>query len=151
MKQLKYIFCFLFVTIASNIVVAQDMIVTNDGTIIKAKVTKVGAKEVEYKKWTNQDGPIYTVKVSNLIAINYQNGEKDTFSNFPSNSQQIATAKTQNTGNVQVTVESLSPEARAANETIMTKLNAPVELVYPEKHKEDIGKKDAGFVLFIAG
>ncbi len=103
MKQLKYIFCFLFVTIASNIVVAQDMIVTNDGTIIKAKVTKVGATEVEYKKWTNQDGPIYTVKVSNLIAINYQNGEKDTFSNFPSNSQQIATAKTQNTGNVQVT------------------------------------------------
>ncbi|MBV3388943.1 hypothetical protein [Segatella copri] len=151
MKQLKYIFCFLFVTIASNIVVAQDMIVTNDGTIIKAKVTKVGATEVEYKKWTNQDGPIYTVKVSNLIAINYQNGEKDTFSNFPSNSQQIATAKTQNTGNVQVTVESLSPEARAANETIMTKLNAPVELVYPEKHKEDIGKKDAGAAYIVYG
>lgn len=151
MKQLKYIFCFLFVTIASNIVVAQDMIVTNDGTIIKAKVTKVGATEVEYKKWTNQDGPIYTVKVSNLIAINYQNGEKDTFSNFPSNSQQIATAKTQNMGNVQVTVESLSPEARAANETIMTKLNAPVELVYPEKHKEDIGKKDAGAAYIVYG
>lgn len=131
MKQLKYIFCFLFVTIASNIVVAQDMIVTNDGTIIKAKVTKVGATEVEYKKWTNQDGPIYTVKVSNLIAINYQNGEKDTFSNLPSNSQQIATTNTQATGNVQVTVESLSPEARTANEAIMAKLNAPVELVYP--------------------
>lgn len=138
-------------TIASNIVVAQDMIVTNDGTIIKAKVTKVGATEVEYKKWTNQDGPIYTVKVSNLIAINYQNGEKDTFSNLPSNSQQIATANTQNTGNVQVTVESLSPEARAANEAIMTKLNAPIELVYPEKHKEDIGKKDAGAAYIVYG
>lgn len=151
MKQLKYIFCFLFVTIASNIVVAQDMIVTNDGTIIKAKVTKVGATEVEYKKWTNQDGPIYTVKVSNLIAINYQNGEKDTFSNLPSNSQQIATTNTQATGNVQVTVESLSPEARTANEAIMAKLNAPVELVYPEKHKEDIGKKDAGAAYIVYG
>lgn len=151
MKQLKYIFCFLFVTIASNIVVAQDMIVTNDGTIIKAKVTKVGATEVEYKKWTNQDGPIYTVKISNLIAINYQNGEKDTFSNLPSNSQQIATTNTQATGNVQVTVESLSPEARTANEAIMAKLNAPVELVYPEKHKDDIGKKDAGAAYIVYG
>ena len=108
MKLLKYIFCFLFVTIASNIVVAQDMIVTHDGTIIKAKVTKVGATEVEYKKWTNQDGPIYTIKVSNLIAINYQNGDKDTFSNLPSNSQQIATTNTQATGNVQVTVENMT-------------------------------------------
>lgn len=151
MKQLKYIFCFLFLTIASNIVVAQDMIVTNDGTIIKAKVTKVGATEVEYKKWTNQDGPIYTVKVSNLIAINYQNGEKDTFSNLPSNSQQIATTNTLATGNVQVTVESLSPEARTANEAIMAKLNAPVELVYPEKHKDDIGKKDAGAAYIVYG
>ena len=151
MKRLKYIFCFLFVTIASNIVVAQDMIVTNDGTIIKAKVTKVGATEVEYKKWTNQDGPIYTVKVSNLIAINYQNGEKDTFSNLPSNSQQIATTNTQATGNVQVTVESLSPEARTANEAIMAKLNAPVELVYPAKHKDDIGKKDAGAAYIVYG
>lgn len=151
MKLLKYIFCFLFVTIASNIVVAQDMIVTHDGTIIKAKVTKVGATEVEYKKWTNQDGPIYTIKVSNLIAINYQNGDKDTFSNLPSNSQQIATTNTQATGNVQVTVESLSPEARAANEAIMAKLNAPVELVYPEKHKDDIGKKDAGAAYIVYG
>ena len=34
---------------------AQDMIVKKNGTIIKAKVIKVGSSEVEYKKWTNQN------------------------------------------------------------------------------------------------
>lgn len=151
MKVLKYVICFLFVCVMSNTIFAQDMIVTNDGTVIKAKVTKVGDTEVEYKKWTNQDGPVYTIKVCNLIAINYQNGEKDSFSNSPSNNQQIATTNNQTTGNVQITLESLSAEARAANEAIMTKINAPVELVYPEKHKDDIGKKDAGAAYIVYG
>ncbi len=84
MKVLKFVICFLCVCVMSNTIVAQDMIVTNDGTVIKAKVTKVGDTEVEYKKWTNQDGPVYTIKISNLIAINYQNGEfeKESFSPF---------------------------------------------------------------------
>ena len=33
----------------------------------------------------------------------------------------------------------------------MTKINAPVELVYPEKHKDDIGKKDAGAAYIVYG
>lgn len=58
---------------------AQDMIVKKDGSIIQAKVFEVGTSEVKYKKWSNQDGPSYAIAKSDILAINYQNGEKDTF------------------------------------------------------------------------
>lgn len=58
---------------------AQDMIVKKDGSIIQAKVAKIGIAEVEYKKWSNQDGPIYAIAKSDILAITYQNGEKEMF------------------------------------------------------------------------
>ena len=60
---------------------AQDMIVKKDGTVIQAKVMKVGTSEVDYKKWSNQNGPQYSIAVADILAINYQNGEKETFEN----------------------------------------------------------------------
>ena len=58
---------------------AQDIIVKRDGTTIMAKVLTVGTTVVEYKKWTNQDGPTYSIEKSELLSINYANGEKDVF------------------------------------------------------------------------
>lgn len=58
---------------------AQDVIVKKDGSTILSKVLEVTSSEVKYKKFSNQDGPTYTIKVSELKAINYQNGDKDTF------------------------------------------------------------------------
>ena len=59
---------------------AQDVIVKQDGSTIMAKVLEVETTVVKYKKWSNQDGPTYTIKKSELISINYANGEKDVFS-----------------------------------------------------------------------
>lgn len=58
---------------------AQDMIVKKDGSIIQAKVSEIGTSEVKYKKWSNQDGPLYTIAKNDILAITYQNGEKETF------------------------------------------------------------------------
>lgn len=69
---------FLMVAAAMN-APAQDVIVKKDGSTILSKVTKVGTSEIEYKKWSNQDGPAYSIAVSDVMTINYQNGEKDTF------------------------------------------------------------------------
>lgn len=68
-----------------NCVVAQDIIVKKDGTAIQAKVMKVGTSEVEYKKWSNQEGPTYAIAISDILAINYINGEKETFEHVPIN------------------------------------------------------------------
>ena len=60
-------------------VFAQDIIVKRDGTTIMSKVVEVGTSEVKYKKWSNKNGPIYIIGKSELMAINYENGEKDSF------------------------------------------------------------------------
>lgn len=76
MKQLL-ILLFLLCSICVS---AQDVIVMKDGTTILSKVLEVGQSEIKYKKHENLDGPTYTISKSELQAINYQNGAKDTFS-----------------------------------------------------------------------
>ena len=101
---------------------AQDMIVKKDGTVIQAKVMKVGTSEVDYKKWSNQDGPQYSIAVADILAINYQNGEKETFDNVSAQPEASKPAA-QPTGMTQVTVETLSAEAKAANDAAIEKYN----------------------------
>ena len=59
---------------------SQDVITLTDGTEIKAKVNKISDKEIEYKKWNNIDGPVYTLDVNKITSIKYINGENDIFS-----------------------------------------------------------------------
>lgn len=68
------------VLLASTLSVsAQDVIVKKDGSIILSKVIEIGTTEVKYKKWNNQNGPNYTISKSDVQAINYENGEKESF------------------------------------------------------------------------
>lgn len=78
MKQLLVL---LLLLCAAN-VSAQDVIVKKDGSTILSKVLEVGQTEIKYKRFDNQDGPTYTIGKSELQAINYQNGAKDTFSEY---------------------------------------------------------------------
>lgn len=121
---------------------AQDLIVKKDGSVIQAKVTKIGTSEVEYKKWSNQDGPQYSIAVADILAINYQNGEKETFENVGAGSSQAAKSEADDQQSiVQVKPEDLSQEARAANDALIAKYNAPVELDITKKQKEKFGNK----------
>ena len=43
---------------------AQDVIVKKDGSTILSKVMEVGSTEVKYKKYSNLDGPLYTISKS---------------------------------------------------------------------------------------
>jgi len=62
------------------IVKAQDVITLKNGTDINALVQKIGNVEIEYKKNDNPNGPIYTLKKSEILIIRYANGSKDIFS-----------------------------------------------------------------------
>jgi|GEM_PF-562666 len=62
---------------------AQDKIYKTDKTVIQAKVLKIGDENIEYKKFSNQNGPTYVVPVSQVSSIVYQNGEKEMFGNKP--------------------------------------------------------------------
>ena len=50
----------LLIALFSSItIMAQDVIVKKDGRTILAKVTKVGDKEVEYKKYNSKSDRLY--------------------------------------------------------------------------------------------
>ena len=83
MKQLL-VFLFLLCSIS---VYAQDVIVKKDGSTILSKVLEVNTADVKYKKFSNLDGPTYTINKSELLSINYENGERDDFSEVSSVSE----------------------------------------------------------------
>lgn len=62
---------------------AQDVIVKKDGSTILSKVIEIGSTEVKYKKFSNQDGPTYSVLKSEIQTINYENGEKESYNELP--------------------------------------------------------------------
>lgn len=59
---------------------AQDVILKKDNTTVLSKVIEVTGTEIKYKKWSNQDGPTYSINRSEVTSINYQNGDVDKFS-----------------------------------------------------------------------
>ena len=63
---------------------AQDVIVKKDGSTILSKVLEVNTADIKYKKFSNLNGPTYTIDKSDILAINYENGEKDDFNTVQS-------------------------------------------------------------------
>lgn len=74
MKQLLVLLLSCFVNVS-----AQDVIVKKDGNTILSKVTEVNSNDIKYKKFSNLNGPTYTLDKSEIMSINYENGERDTF------------------------------------------------------------------------
>ena len=60
---------------------AQDVIVKKDGSTILSKVLEVNETNIKYKKFSNKTGPTYTIGIENVLSVNYENGEKETFDN----------------------------------------------------------------------
>jgi hypothetical protein len=71
---------------------AQDIIVKRDASAeeIKAKVIEIGETNISYRKWANLEGPIYTIKKSEVFFIRYENGEKDVITPYNTQSQTAA-------------------------------------------------------------
>jgi len=74
----KFILLVVFGTLGLNIF-AQDIIIKNDKTEYKVKVTEIGEDAIKYKKWEMPDGPVYNLKKSEVFMIIYSNGTRETF------------------------------------------------------------------------
>lgn len=74
----------VLMTIACVSAWSQDLITKRTGEDIKAKVTEVGQTEIKYKKYDNPDGPVYSIPVSEVLIIRYENGSNDIFNQAPS-------------------------------------------------------------------
>ncbi len=71
---------FIFLTMllfVSTGIKAQDVITLKNGTDIKAVITEVSDDEIRYKRFDNQDGPVFVIKKSEVFMITYQNGTRE--------------------------------------------------------------------------
>ena len=75
----KIIFSLLFFSYLS--VSSQDVITKNDGSDIESIIKEITIDGVKYVKYSNQDGPLYTVTKFDVFRIKYSNGEIETFNN----------------------------------------------------------------------
>ena len=57
----------------------QDVITLKNGEDIQAIVTDIGENNIMYKKADNPNGPVYSLKKSEVFMIAYANGSKDVF------------------------------------------------------------------------
>lgn len=58
---------------------AQDRIVRRDSTVIEARVLLITPDEVQYKRFSNPDGPTYVLPLAAVHRIVYPNGDCDLF------------------------------------------------------------------------
>ncbi len=77
--KLKIVF---FILMYCSTLSAQDIIFYLDGNEQKAKVLKVGKKEIVFKKYNNLNGPEYIEYTSNIFKIKYKDGGSDIFNSI---------------------------------------------------------------------
>lgn len=93
-KNLLLVITFLYLT---GSVSAQDVILKKDNTTVLSKVLEITNAEIKYKKWSNQDGPTYSINRSEVTRINFQNGDVEQFTenNAPTPAPQQTVAVSQ--------------------------------------------------------
>ena len=116
MKSIKHLLIAAIIMPAYSY--AQDIIVMRDGSIVQSKVTEITSSEVKYKKYSNLDGPLYTIDKSTILAINYENGEKETFSA----EEQLTTIST----TPEAMSDEVSEEAKQRNREAIQQINSTI-------------------------
>lgn len=106
---MRKIFSFLMLLAAAN-AHSQDVIVKKDGEAILTKVIEITPNEIKYKKYSNQEGPTYSLSLLDVMTVNYENGEKEEY------------------GKIQ---ESIDAESKSV--TLKAGIGIPLQIVSPVK------------------
>ena len=109
MKNHKTLYVIIFVFGLTIFATAQDVILKKDNTTILSKVVELSDTEIKYKKWSNQDGPTYTIKCQEVKSITYQNGEVETI--------ETETSETVSTNNYEKPRNDYAAQARSTEQT----------------------------------
>ena len=127
--------CFLTLIalcLAFQKVKAQDVIVKKDGTTILSKVLEVNEENLKYKKLKNLQGPTYSVSLSEIMSVNYENGEKDTFEKINN--------PIKDSSNQMTSTKLIEKSADERNQELISIYNRNYKLNSKEKKKDDYAK-----------
>lgn len=78
-EKLQFFIFALMLQFIPVIVYAQDKIYKTDNLVIEAKILKVGDDNIEYKKFSNPNGPTYVMSKRVINMLMYENGEKEIY------------------------------------------------------------------------
>lgn len=79
MKKIAYIFMVIVTVLISKNINAQDKIFLKSGDKIEAKIIEVNIDDIKYKKFSNQNGPVFTIPKKDINKVVFENGESDIF------------------------------------------------------------------------
>lgn len=79
---------FLFFILLSDFLSAQDKIYLYDNSVIQAKVSEVGMKEIKFKKWENLNGPDYILPKTEIVMVIYENGTHEVMNTVKSKTRE---------------------------------------------------------------
>lgn len=83
----------LSLLIGTDLLLAQDVIKTNNGTEIKAKVVDMTYFTIIYKATDGKDSSLVTLPKSSISKITFANGKEETFSSTSTSTTKDTTAK----------------------------------------------------------
>lgn len=118
---MKKIFSLLILSLIFSTAYAQDVILKNDKSEIKAKVLEIDDTNIKYKQWDFQDGPTYSIRKTDVFMILYKNGKRETFEQFTPPSKPQPTQPAYTTPNQPKTPT--APTTAATNEQVKPKLD----------------------------
>ena len=82
MKNRLFIIAMLMICIA-QFGKAQDVINYQNGGQMQAKILEISETEIKFKKFSNLEGPVYTIGKNTVTSIMFENGETEVFGNQP--------------------------------------------------------------------
>lgn len=147
-----------FVVFSAAAGFAQDVIVMKDGSTVLAKVLRITKTEVTYKKYNNLQGPEYTMSISDIVSINYENGTKEDFNPVVSQTEvQSSTdifttdVKTSDLFSSNVKTSDLfSSNVKTSDQDLLRSYNNVKDMNWKIKKRRMIGWIGGG-ILFITG
>lgn len=79
---MRITFLLIFILFTTKLITAQDVITKRTGEEIEVKVLEVNINDIKYIKYSNLDGPKYTILKEEIFMIKYENGEKEVYSDY---------------------------------------------------------------------
>ena len=145
--------CFAFTLLCMANAFSQDRVITKDGDVFEAYRIDVGSNYVYYTKEDKEDAVVQKISKSDVLMIKKKDGTKINVTECEPNASKSQAPQTSNGQQsiVQVKYEDLPSEAKAANDALIAKYNAPFEIFMKEKCKKHIGKTKASEAFAIYG
>jgi len=142
---------FIFLSLLSFNMKAQDMIITTEGNTLKVFDVDLSETSVFYRENAEESSPLKKMRKTDILMIKYQNGNKyiPNDSNTSDIPQQTHTSGEESTNHIIISKENLTAKELETNEKAITLLNSTPQLETKNNHLSDIGKKKASYAFAI--